>query len=362
MSGFGQRLRRARKRVGLTQQDLASELGVTQPTVNRWENGAAEPPRRRIILAAQLLGTTPAWLEFGEQERNTGMNDKQLAYRAGREGRIAFQGVPGAYSHLACSVVFPGMEAISYPTFDAAFRAVEEGETELAMIPIENSLGGRVADIHHLLPNSNLYIIDEHFQPVQHQLLGVPGATLEGVKEVWSHEQALAQCRDLIAELGVKPVQRADTAGAAREIAEKGDKSVAAIASSLAGETYGLDTLRSRIEDRIGNTTRFVIMSRRREEPDLRDGPCMTSIIFQVRSVPASLYKGLGGFATNGVNITKLESYITDASFTVAQFYAEIEGHPAEKNVDMAFEELQYFSTKMKIIGTYPKSSFRLKG
>jgi prephenate dehydratase len=346
----------------MTQQDLASALGVTQPTVNRWESGVVDPPRRRIVIAARLLGVMPAWLEFGEEERTSVMTDEQAARRAGREGRIAFQGVPGAYSHLACAGVFPKMEAVAFPTFDAAFRAVEDGDTDLAMIPIENSLGGRVADIHHLLPNSSLYIIDEHFQPVQHQLLGLKGATLDGIREVWSHEQALAQCRDLITELGVKPVQRADTAGAAREVAEKGDKTIAAIASSLAGETYGLDALRNRIEDRIGNTTRFVILSRRREEPDLRDGPCMTSLIFQVRSVPASLYKCLGGFATNGVNITKLESYITDASFTVAQFYAEIEGHPAEKNVDLAFDELQYFSTKMKVIGTYPKHPFRIKG
>ena len=362
MNGFGQRLRRARKRVGMTQQDLAVSLKVTQPTVNRWETGAVDPPRRRIVLAGRLLGVTPAWLEFGDEEKVSRMENEHQMHRAGREGRIAYQGVPGAYSHLSCANVFPKMEPVAYATFEAAFNAVEDGDADLAMIPIENSLGGRVADIHHLLPNSNLYIIDEHFQPVQHQLLAVEGATLDQIREVRSHEQALAQCRDLVAELGIKAVQRGDTAGAASEVAELGDPTIAAIASSLAGETYGLQSLRGRIEARIGNTTRFVVLSRRREEPDLRDGPCMTSLIFQVRSVPASLYKSLGGFATNSVNITKLESYIVDASFTVAQFYAEIEGHPAEKNVDLAFDELQYFSSKMKIIGTYPKHPFRLKG
>ena len=227
------------------------------------------------------------------------------------------------------------------------------------MIPIENSVGGRVADIHHLLPDSGLYIIDEHFQSVQHQLLAVEGATLETIENVTSHVQALSQCRHLIAELNLKPVQSADTAGAAKQLAESGDQTTAAIASQLAGEIYGLKVLRSRIEDRIGNTTRMVVMSRQRVEPDPSSGPCMTSLVFQVRSVPAALYKSLGGFATNSINITKLESYITDASFTVAQFYAEIEGHPSDRHVDMALDELQYFSAKMKILGTYPANAFR---
>ena len=255
--------------------------------------------------------------------------------------------------------VYPDFDPVSCESFEDAFRAVEEGRCALAMIPIENSLGGRVADIHHLLPESSLYIVGEHFQPVKHCLLAPPGATLEGLRSVASHTQALAQCRRLIRELGLATIVSSDTAGAAREVAERGDPSEAAVASRLAAEVYGLAVLRTRIEDRLGNTTRFVVMSRRREEPDPRAGASMTSLIFQVRSVPGALYKALGGFATNGINITKLESYITDASFAVAQFYAEIEGHPADRNVGNAFEELQFFSKTFRVLGTYPRHSFR---
>ena len=272
---------------------------------------------------------------------------------------IAFQGIAGAYSNLACRACFPELEAVGCKTFEDAFTAVEQARTDLAMIPIENSLGGRVADIHRLLPESSLFIIDEHFQPVQHHLLAVPDASLEGIRKIISHEQALAQCRGLIRELDVEPVVRADTAGAAQEVAALGDLTIAAIASELAGETYGLISLRTRIEDRLDNTTRFVVMSRRREEPDPRDGPCLTSFVFQVRSVPAALYKALGGFATNGINIVRLESYISLATPNVAQFYAEIEGHPAEKPVDLAMDELQFYATKLKILGVYPASEFR---
>lgn len=274
--------------------------------------------------------------------------------------KIAFQGEPGAYSHLACNEAYPDLEPMACESFEAAFAAVSQGTAALAMIPIENTLGGRVADMHHLLPEASLYIINEHFQAVQHCLLAPQGATLEGLAKIQSHTQALAQCRGLIRELGVEAVHVADTAGAARDVAERGDPTIAAIASTLAGEIYSLETLRTRIEDRLGNTTRFVLMSRTRVEPDPRDGPCMTSLVFQVRSIPAALYKALGGFATNGINITKLESYIIDASFTVAQFYAEIEGHPSDTNVSHAIEELQFFCTKMKVLGTYPQHPFRL--
>ena len=273
--------------------------------------------------------------------------------------KIAFQGEPGAYSHLACNEAYPDLEPLPCESFEDAFAAVSGGSAGLAMIPIENSLGGRVADMHHLLPESSLYIINEHFQAVQHCLLAPPGASLEGLKSIESHTQALAQCRGLIRELGVEAVHVADTAGAARDVAERADRTIGAIASKLAGDIYSLETLRTRIEDKLGNTTRFVIMSRARVEPDPRDGPCMTSFVFQVRSIPASLYKALGGFATNGINITKLESYIVDASFTVAQFYAEIEGHPSDNNVTNAIEELQFFCAKLKILGTYPQHPFR---
>ena len=273
---------------------------------------------------------------------------------------IAYQGVPGANSHIACQQAFPDMTPLACATFEDAFAAVEsEGKAALAMIPIENSVGGRVADIHHLLPESSLYIIREHYLDVQYQLLATKDATLEGLVEVRSHAQALAQCREQLAQLGVRIAARADTAGSAMEVAELGDPTIGALAPPLAGEIYDLQVLRSRFEDRIGNTTRFVVLSRARRDPDPKDGPCMTSLIFQVRSVPAALYKAMGGFATNGVNITKLESYISGDRFSVARFYAEIEGHPADPAVAQAFEELDYFSKNVRVLGVFPAADYR---
>ena len=273
---------------------------------------------------------------------------------------IAFQGVLGANSHIACRDVFPDMTPLPCNTFEDAFAAVEtEHSAKLAMIPIENSLGGRVADIHHLLPESKLYIIKEHFMSIQYQLMALKGATLEGLTQVWSHQQALAQCREQIRNLGLEPVARADTAGAAKDVADRGDKTIAAVAPALAADIYGLDVLRTRFEDRIGNTTRFVVLARSRRDPDPSDGPCMTALIFQVRSVPAALYKAMGGFATNGVNITKLESYISGDRFSVARFYAEMEGHPADPHVARALEELDYFSSQVRILGAFPADPFR---
>ena len=274
------------------------------------------------------------------------------------DGRIGFQGEPGAYSHLACREAYAAMEPVPCASFEDTFAAAENGEVELVMIPLENSLGGRVADIHHLLPESNLHIVGEHFQSVHHHLLAVPGATLEGIETVETHVQAHAQCRRFVRNLGARPVVTADTAGAARHVAERGDPKIAAIASSLAGEIYGLDTLHADIANHHENTTRFLVMSRTPYRPD-PDRPCMTSIVFQVRSVPAALYKALGGFATNGVNITKLESYITDSSFNVAQFYAEFEGHPEDRPVKLTLEELEFFTDTLSILGVYPAHSFR---
>jgi prephenate dehydratase len=274
---------------------------------------------------------------------------------------VAFQGVPGAYSNLACREVFPDAEAIACKTFSDAFESVRSGKADIGMIPIENTLGGRVAGIHSLLPGSGLFIVGEHFQPVEHMLLAPRGAKLEEIKRVYSHEQALAQCQVLIENLGLEAIVHADTAGAAQEVAERGDREEAAIASSLAAEIYDMEPLRSRIEDKIGNTTRFVIMARQRMDPSPTE-PSIMSLMFQVRSVPASLYKALGGFATNGVNVVKLESYITDMSFTVAQFYAEIEGHPGNVAVDRALEEVRFFSTHVKELGVYPAHSFRNLG
>ena len=272
--------------------------------------------------------------------------------------RIGFQGESGAYSHLACQEAYPAMEPIPYRSFEDTFAGAQSGEVDLVMIPIENSLGGRVADIHHLLPESNLHIVAEHYQPVQHQLLAVPGATLDGIRHIESHAQALAQCRRFVRGLDAEPVTTADTAGAARHVAERRDPSIAAIASGLAGEIYGLEPLQVGIEDHHANTTRFVVMAREPIRPN-PIWPCVISIVFQVRSVPAALYKALGGFATNGVNITKIESYIVDASFTVAQFYAEIEGHDEHRLVKLALEELEFFSEHVSILGVYPAHPFR---
>jgi prephenate dehydratase len=278
---------------------------------------------------------------------------------AGAEDLIAFQGLPGAYSDLSCRAAYPQMRTLPCASFEDVFAAVREGKARLAMIPIENSVAGRVADIHHLLPDSGLHIVAEHFQRVNHHLLAPKGATLKTIKTVHSHVQALSQCRKLIRDLGLKAIVHADTAGAAADIAKKGDVSEAAIASSLAGEIYGLVSLKEGIEDAEHNTTRFVIMGREPVDPDPKAGPVVTSFVFRVRSVPAALYKALGGFATNGVNITKLESYMIDGHFTVAQFYADIDGHPDSRMVRLALEELSFFSREVKILGVYSASPFR---
>ena len=272
---------------------------------------------------------------------------------------IAFQGEPGAYSDLACRQVFPQLTTLPCANFEDAIAAVRDGAAGLAMLPIENSLAGRVADIHHLLPDSGLYIIAEHFQRVNHHLLALKGASLKGLKLVRSHVHALSQCRGLIRELGLKPVVVADTAGAAAEIAERGDPSEAAIASELAGEIYGLVSLKENIEDAEHNTTRFLVMARAPRDAAQRDAPLVTTFVFRVRNVPAALYKALGGFATNGVNMTKLESYMLAGRFTATQFYADVEGHPEDRPLKLALDELRFFSREVKLLGTYPAHPFR---
>ncbi|MEM7168708.1 MAG: prephenate dehydratase [Pseudomonadota bacterium] len=271
---------------------------------------------------------------------------------------IAFQGSPGAYGDMACRAAFPEMTTLPCRSFEDTFAAVRLKQARLAMIPIENSSAGRVADIHHLLPDSGLHIIGEHFQKVDHQLLASKEAepgTIEGVR---SHVQALSQCRRYLRDKGYRPIIHADTAGAAEEIAQLDDPTQAAIASALAGEIYGLQVIDGDIQDTDHNTTRFLIMSEEPVNPD-PSGPVVTSLVFRVRSVPAALYKALGGFATNGVNITKLESYIIDGSFTVAQFYADIEGHTESRSVQFALEELSFFSKEVKILGVYAAHPFR---
>ena len=272
---------------------------------------------------------------------------------------IAFQGALGAYSDMACRAVHPEMTTLACASFEDTFAAVDDARAGLAMIPIENSSAGRVADIHHLLPDSGLHIIAEHFQKVDHQLLAPKGATMDTIREVHSHIQALSQCRGFVRNAGLKPTVHADTAGAAAEVAERADPAQAAIASELAGEIYGLVSLSSDIQDIEHNTTRFLIMAKEPIDPDPAEGPVVTTFVFRMRSVPAALYKSLGGFATNGVNITKLESYIIDADFTVAQFYVDIAGHPDQRPVRLALEELGFFSREVKILGVYPANPFR---
>ena len=272
---------------------------------------------------------------------------------------IAFQGAVGAYSHLACQEAMADYTPLPCETFEDTFAAVTEGKAARAMIPIENSVAGRVADIHHLLPDTDLYIIGEHFQRVNHQLMAPPGATLEGLVEVHSHIHALSQARALLHQHGLKAVVHADTAGACQMVAERGDPTIGALGSVLAAETYKLAVLKKNFQDHGNNITRFIIMARERITPHSKDGPVVTSFLFGVRSVPAALYKALGGFATNGVNITKLESYMRGGSFEQAQFYADIEGHPDSELVKLALEELQFFCTDFKLLGTYPMNPFR---
>jgi prephenate dehydratase len=273
--------------------------------------------------------------------------------------RIAFQGEPGAYSHLACRREFPELEAVPCPTFEDALAAIAEGKIECGLIPIENTLAGRVADIHHLLPDSGLHIIGERFLRVRHQLMGLKTAALSNLKTVLSHTHALGQCRRRLRELGLKAEVAADTAGAARLIAERGDKSLGAVASELAAEIYGLKILKPDIEDEPHNTTRFVVLAREAKAAPAGAGPVITSLVFRVRNVPAALYKALGGFATSGVNITKLESYQLGGAFTATQFFADIEGHPEDRLVRLALEELGFFTTELRVLGIYPADPFR---
>jgi len=273
---------------------------------------------------------------------------------------MAFQGHLGAYSHASCVAAYPDMEPLPRPAFEDVFAAVRDGKALYAMIPIDNSVAGRVADIHHLLPGSGLHIVAEHFLRVNHHLLAVPGATLDDLRTVESHVHALSQCRRLLRDLGLTPVVTADTAGAAAEVARRGDKSVGAIASALAGEIHGLVSLRANIEDEEHNTTRFVIMAREPVSPR-SDVESVTSFIFRVRNVPAALYKALGGFATNGVNMTKLESYQVGGTFIAAQFYAEVEGRPDDRPLAYALEELRFFSHEVRILGVYPAHPYRFE-
>ena len=273
--------------------------------------------------------------------------------------RIAYQGVAGAYSHIASMTVYPGQEYLSCDTFEKAMKLVSEGEADLAMIPVENSNAGRVSDVHFLLPQTGLHIIGEFFLPINHQLLGLPGTKLADVKSASSHPQALAQCSEFLKRHGIKPTARIDTALSCQDVLKFQDKSIAAIASKLAGEIYGLDVVAPNIENARNNTTRFLIMAREPEIPEDDGGEFITSFIFKAKNIPAALYKALGGFATNGINITKLESYLLEGKFVSAQFYAEIESHPSRKAFQNAFDELKFFSESIHVLGTYRANKYR---
>ena len=273
--------------------------------------------------------------------------------------RIAYQGVAGAYSHIASMTVYPGQEYLPCDTFDKAMKLVSEGEADLAMIPVENSNAGRVSDVHFLLPQTGLHIIGEFFLPINHQLLGLPGTKLADVKSASSHPQALAQCSEFLKRHGIKPTARIDTALSCQDVLKFQDKSIAAIASKLAGEIYGLDVVAPNVENARNNTTRFLIMAREPEIPEDDGGAFITSFIFKAKNIPAALYKALGGFATNGINITKLESYLLEGKFVSAQFYAEIESHPSRKAFQNAFDELKFFSESIHVLGTYRANKYR---
>jgi prephenate dehydratase len=273
--------------------------------------------------------------------------------------KIAFQGEPGAFSHAAALNVFPDGQFLPNVTFEEAMASVQCGAADFAVLPVENSLYGRITDIHHLLPESGLFIVGETYLRIEMNLLVVPGATLEGLSAVQSQPPALGQCRKFIAQHNLRTINGSDTAGSVREVAARGDKSVAAIGSRLAGEIYGLELLRPNIEDAGHNTTRFLVMSRTKDEAAQNSGAVKTTFVFRVRNVPAALYKAMGGFATNGINMTKLESYMVGGNFTATQFYADIEGHPDDTGVQHAFEELKFFTDHFRILGVYPKSETR---
>ena len=275
--------------------------------------------------------------------------------------RIVYQGEPGAYSHLACREHFPDHEPMACVSFAQAFARVRDGRAGRAMIPVENTVAGRVSDIYHLLPGGGLFITAERYQPIHHQLLGLKGATLDGIKTARSHPMALGQVRESVGALGITAIADVDTAAAARKVAERGDRTVAAVASRTAADVYGLAVLKADIEDSGSNTTRFIVLEREARIPEPDGGPVVSSFVFRLRSVPSALYKALGGFASNGLNLTKLESYMVGGGFTAAQFYCDVEGHPDSQAMRHALEELDFFSEEVRHLGSYPADPVRAK-
>ncbi|MEE9272231.1 MAG: prephenate dehydratase [Robiginitomaculum sp.] len=272
---------------------------------------------------------------------------------------IVYQGMPGAFSHLACTQYHPDYEAVQCRSFAHAFALVRAGDAKLAMVPVENSLAGRVSDIYHLLPNGKLSIVEEHYLSVHHNLLGLRGTKRTDIKTAYSHPMALSQVRNRLKDWDIVARADLDTAGAAQRVETSGDKSIAAIASSLAAEIYNLDVLESNIEDETHNTTRFLTLARQAQIPKFGSGKVVTSFVFKVRNLPAALYKAMGGFATNGINMTKLESYMVEGSFTATQFYADVEAHPEETAMKHAMEELTFFTESIHMLGTYKADEMR---
>jgi len=274
--------------------------------------------------------------------------------------RVAYQGTAGAYSHLACRRVFPDWEAVACDDFQSALELVAGGFAERAMIPLENSSAGRVEEIYRLIPRTSLFVTAEHFEPINHCLLGLPGTQLSDIEEVSSHPQALAQCHQRITNLGIKAVAAMDTAMEARALSQSGDRHRAAIASELAAELYGLQILQENFQDVMGNTTRFLVFSREAEHQHYQpQQEYITSLLFSVRNIPAALYKALGGFATNGVNLAKLESYMDRTTMEASHFHVDMHGHPQQQNMVLALEELEYFARDVRMLGTYPAHAYR---
>jgi prephenate dehydratase len=273
--------------------------------------------------------------------------------------KIAYQGVPGAYSHIACTSLFPEQEYIPCDTFEIAMELVKNGDVDKAVIPVENSNAGRVSDVHFLLPEAGLHIVGEHFMRIEHQLLAIKGAKLEDIQSAASHPQALAQCSEFLKKHSIRAVSRIDTAKSCEKIVMEQDKTKAAIASKLAAEIYGLDILAANIENANNNTTRFLIMQKDEEFPVNDGGRFITSIVFVTKHIPAALYKVLGGFATNGINISKLESYLINGKFFSAQFYIEVEQHVHSRALQYALSELKFFSEEYQILGCYPAHEYR---
>ena len=288
------------------------------------------------------------------------VTSKSVTSKSVTSKAIAYQGEPGANSHIACKDVFPDWQPLPCATFEDALNAIQDGTAGLGMIPIENSIAGRVADIHHFLPQSGLHIVGEYFLPIHFQLLAIPGATIGSLKTVHSHVHALGQCRKILRAHGLRAVIAGDTAGSAREVAEWKDPSRGSLATSLAADIYGLDTLAENVEDESHNTTRFVVLSKAPQWAAGGNGPTVTTFLFRVRNVPAALYKALGGFATNGVNMTKLESYMVGGEFSATQFLADVDGHPDDRSLKLALEELAFFSKEVRILGVYPAHPFRI--